>query len=110
MPHNTNPTLIHGQVLAWLDKSGADIRPHERDYIETRIYEPDGSGFFFTGRHQSSRWYYKDSPDADHFGRADMVDIESAIANSGRVQVCGSRGISYGVWRTWAEFAEQILK
>lgn len=106
---NHNPTLIHGQVLAWLDKSGADIRPHELDYVETRIYPAEGAGFYFTGRHQAAQWYYKDSPDADHFNRADMADIQSAINAGGHVQVCGARGRSYGVWRTWEDFAREVL-
>ena len=109
MDNNLNPTLVHGQVLAWLGRSGADIRPHERDYIETRIYPPTGSGYFFTGRHQSQLWYYRDSPDADHFRRAEISEVETAIVQQGRVQVCGSRGISYGVWRTWDDFAREVL-
>src|SRR3990167_978726 len=107
--HNINPTLIHGQVLSWLDKSGADIRPHEKDYISTRIYLVGGSGCYFTDCHQAQRWYYKDSPDADHFGRADIADVEAEITAGGRVQVCGSRGVSYGVWRTWDDFAREVL-
>ena len=107
---NINPTLIHGQVLAWLDKSGADIRSHERDHIETRIYPPTGSGCFFTGRHQAQRWYYKENPDAGYFRRADIDEVEESINGGARVQVCGSRGTSYGVWRTWEEFAEAGLK
>ena len=97
-----------GQVMRWLDKSVADIRPHERSYIEVRVYQPEGAGYYFTGHHQAIRWYLKDSPDADHFGRADVDDVRAAIDAGAKIQVCGSRGISYGVWDGLDEFAREV--
>lgn len=104
--HNINPTLIMGQVMIWLDKTGADIRAHEKNRIEIRVYDVAGAGYFFTGAMQAVRWYHKDGPDADHFCRADVDDLHSAIVAGGKVQICGSRGMSYGVWDTWDKFSD----
>ncbi len=106
--YNTNPTLIMGQTLRWLDNSGADIRPHERDRVEVRVYEPSGTGYYFTAANQAVRWYYRESPDADYFIRGESSAVEAAINAGGKIQVCGSRGISYGVWDTFHKFEEEI--
>ena len=106
---NLNPTLIMGQVLRWLDKSGADIRPHERDRVEIRVYEPGGFGYYFTGANQAVRWYYREGADADHFIRGASSAVEAAIDAGGKIQVCGSRGISFGVWDSWNEFEKLLM-
>lgn len=105
--YNINPTLIMGQVMRWLDKSGANIRPHERDRVEIRVYQAEGAGYYFTSALSAIRWYYKDGPDANHFNRADIEDTQTAIESGGKIQICGSRGISYGVWDTFQNFTEE---
>lgn len=106
--HNINPTLIMGQTLVWLEKTGADIRPHELRYIEVRIYDPTGSGYYFTGNNHAVRWYYREGPDVDHFNRADSDAVQDALDAGAKIQVCGPRGASFGVWNNWGEFFKTI--
>lgn len=75
---------------------------------EVRVYEPHGSGFFFVSGRSAAKWYHRSGADADHFTRTDMDAVEIAIGAGGRVQLAGHRGVSFGVWPGWMEFAEAV--
>lgn len=107
--YNYNPTLLHGQVLAWLTRSGVDVPEHEQRWIELRVYPPDGAGFYFVRGMSALKWYRDNDPTDGHFNNCSLEDVEEAIKNNGRVQVVGSRGKSYGVWDTWNDFEKAIL-
>jgi hypothetical protein len=108
---NTNPTLLMGQALAWLDAQpeGKQPREHDRRYVTLRVYPPDGAGYFFVEQHSANRWYYKEESDADHFSRVEQSEIDGVIAVGGRVQIAGVRGESFGVWPNWQAFVAAVL-
>jgi hypothetical protein len=107
---NLNPTLLMGQALAWLDKQTEERRPreHDRRYVSLRIYPHNGAGYWFVQAHSAHRWYYRDEPDAEHFHRAELSDLQAAVESGSSVQLCGVRGESYGVWRSWEEFSAAV--
>ena len=111
---NINPTLIHGLALAWLEKkSTADNSiklPYQwREQIDVRIYEPTGAGYYFITGHGPGKWYYKSDPEQNHYSNTTLEDVQAAIDAGGRMQICGKRGESYGVWTSWEDFAAEVL-
>lgn len=105
---NHNPTLILGQSQSWLLAQGHDIPEHQLRDIEVRIYPQDGAGYYFVRGHAALKWYFKSDPNDNHFTACGTDDVDGAIKSNGRVQIVGYHGRSYGVWRTWAEFAEAV--
>lgn len=109
---NTNPALVMGLASAFArrqaEESGRPLNPYESDRLELRVYPQNGSGYWFVLGHAPNRWYWKDEAGADHFNRADAAELESAIGEGARVQICGSRGESHGVWKTWADFCAAV--
>lgn len=107
---NINPTLIMGLALAYAERvsveRGTPLR--QPDHIEVRIYPDHGSGYWFVRGYAAGRWYWQAEAGADHFTRADLGGLEAAIESVARVQVCGARGESYGVWKTWPEFCAAV--
>jgi len=110
---NTNPTLVMGLAMDYAERTAAGrgdgtLNKYARERMELRVYPQTGSGYWFVTGHSAGRWYYKEEPDADHFSRAEMSELEAAIAAGVRVQVCGARGESYGLWKSWQAFAAEV--
>lgn len=107
---NTNPTLVHGQAMAWLDKSLPEpLEGYQRQRVELRIYEAHGSGYYFIRGAGPGKWYHSPAAGADHFTNCDISQVEQCISEGVRVQIVGDRSVSYGVWPSWEKFAEEVL-
>lgn len=108
---NTNPTLVMGLTVAYVQRL-AEGKPvaggYGPDRLELRVYPQNGSGFWFVRGYAANRWYWKEETGADHFSRAEVTELEAAIGEGARVQICGPRGESYGVWKTWADFCAGV--
>lgn len=88
---------------------GSDVlSDKDRGYLEVRIYPNNGSGYFFTQGKRARRWYWQEQAGADHCNRAEVEDVADLLGDGVKVQVCGGRGESYGVWDSWGEFEEKL--
>lgn len=107
--HNINPTLIHGQTLNWV-KSNHDVPDHQLRDVEVRVYDQTGAGFYFVRGQSAYKWYRDDDPTDGHFNNCELNDVQQALDNNGRVQVVGYRGQSFGVFKNWDDFKNEINK
>lgn len=104
---NLNPSLMLGMAGAWAAKT-RELRPGDESNLELRIYQNNGSGYWFVRAMQAGRWYYKEEADSDHFQRAEMSEIAEAVEAGARVQLVGYHSQSLGVWRNWEEFEAAV--
>lgn len=106
---NTNPSLIFGLVLKYIEKK-QELDFRQQEAISVRLYDTTGSGYFFIKGSGPGKWYYRAKNNDDHFCNCEISEVQKAIDSGGRVQIVGNRGQSFGVWKTWEEFEKEVLK
>ncbi|NJO00403.1 MAG: hypothetical protein HC880_00810 [Bacteroidia bacterium] len=73
------------------------------------MYDQSGAGYYFIRGQSAYKWYRDDDPTDGHFNNCDLADVAAAINAGARVQIVGYRGQSFGVWRSWDDFAREAL-
>lgn len=107
---NTHPTLVHGSALEYVRRQAetgaiAPVPLYALSRVEVRVYDPDGDGYYFTGRGNATKWYRKEDPGSDHWTNCPQ---DAPAASPGQIQIVGPRGESFGLWPDWSAFAEDV--
>jgi hypothetical protein len=105
---NINPSLIMGLALAYVESKFPELKEYDKTQLNLRVYDAEGAGFHFVRAYAAGKWYYDENASDGHFNTADIADVEEAINAGGRVQIVGTRGQSFGMWKNWTEFLTAV--
>ena len=100
---NTNPTLLIGLVI----KHFREIKPGLVQTLELRVYDKNGSGYYFVREYTPGTWYYKEATNSDHFRKATEEDV-AAIQGKAMIQVTGHRSLPLEIWTDWDSFWQDV--